>query len=192
MSKIKYKVWGIGLGRTGTSSFCKSLEILGYSRVKHNPLFEELKDLDAAADNGCTIFYKYLDYKFPNSKFVLLTRDIDSWLKSMKFKVGLAPLSRDQDIAIMRRMTLYGTTHFERDKYIEAYHRHHEEVRSYFKDRKSDLLELNIPAGEGCDKLCPFLELKEPEEAFVLHNSSEQIRKNLQPKSLLKSLFRKE
>src|SRR5437762_226339 len=30
---IKHKCWGIGLGRTGTTSFCNALKILGYKKV---------------------------------------------------------------------------------------------------------------------------------------------------------------
>ena len=56
MSTMKYKVWAIGLGRTGTYSICEALRILGYSRIVHNPVFEQRSQIDAASDNGCTIF----------------------------------------------------------------------------------------------------------------------------------------
>ena len=77
--------WGIGLGRTGTNSLCEALRLLGYERVEHNPPFERLASLDGGADNGVLLFYKYLDYKFPNSKFVLMLRPLEDWLHSMEF-----------------------------------------------------------------------------------------------------------
>ncbi len=165
-SEIQHRAWGIGLGRTGTTSFCDSLRMLGYQNVVHNPTFEQLPQLDGAADNGCTIFYKYLDYKFPNSKFVLLTRDVKSWLDSAEYIHGHKLVDRSEDLVIMRRMLLYGTVVFERDKFIEARHRHHEEVRNYFKDRPDDLLEMDITAGEGWEKLCPLLALPIPDQPF--------------------------
>ncbi len=165
-TKIKHRAWGIGLGRTGTTSFCNSLRVLGYEHVVHNPVFEQLAQLDGAADNGCTIFYKYLDYKFPGSKFILLTRSLKPWLDSAEYIHGHQPVDRCEDLVIMRRMLLYGTVVFERDKFIETWHRHHEEVRNYFKDRPHDLLEMDITAGEGWEKLCPFLDLPIPDQPF--------------------------
>ena len=164
--EIKHRVWGIGLGRTGTTSFCDSLRILGYQNVVHNPTFEQLPHLDGAADNGCTIFYKYLDYKFPNSKFVLLTREMKPWLHSAEYIHGHEQLDRSEDLKIMRRMLLYGTVVFEKDKFIETYHRHHEDVRNYFRNRPDDLLEMDITTGDGWEKLCPFLGLSIPDQPF--------------------------
>ena len=164
--EIKHRAWGIGLGRTGTTSFCESLRVLGYQNVVHNPTFEQLPHLDGASDNGCTIFYKYLDYKFPNSKFVLLTRDLKPWLDSAEYIHGYEPVDRSEDLIIMRRMLLYGTIVFDREKFIETYHRHHEDVRKYFHNRPDDLLEMDITAGDSWEKLCPFLELSIPNQPF--------------------------
>jgi hypothetical protein len=55
------------------------------------------------------------------------------------------------------RGALYGVDDFDRDIFREAYHRHVNGVRTYFKDRPADLLEIDITAGEGFEKLCPFL-----------------------------------
>jgi len=164
--EIKHRAWGIGLGRTGTTSFCGSLRTLGYQNVIHNPSFEQLAELDGAADNGCTIFYKYLDYKFPGSKFVLLTRDLKPWLDSAEYIHGHTPIERTEDEIIMRRMLLYETVVFDREKFIETYHRHHADVRRYFAKRPDDLLEIDITKGDGWEKLCPFLGLPIPNQSF--------------------------
>lgn len=163
---IKHRAWGIGLGRTGTTSFCGSLLVLGYQNVIHNPTFEQLAHLDGAADNGCTIFYKYLDYKFPGSKFVLLTRDLKPWLDSAEYIHGHEPIDRSEDVIIMRRMLLYETVVFDKEKFVETYYRHHEDVRRYFAGRPDDLLEMDITKGDGWEKLCPFLELPIPDQPF--------------------------
>ncbi len=168
--EIKHKAWGIGLGRTGTTSFCASLRVLGYKNVVHNPTFEQLPSLDGASDNGCTIFYKYLDYKFPGSKFVLLTRDLKPWLDSAEYIHGHEPIDRSEDVIIMRRMLLYETVVFDREKFIETYHRHHADVRRYFSKRPDDLLEMDITTGDGWEKLCPFLGLPIPDQPFRQSN----------------------
>jgi hypothetical protein len=99
--------WGIGLGRTGTNSLCEALRILGYRFVGHNPRFLELPSLEGGADSRVTLHYKYLDYKFPGSKFVLTLRKLSDWLPSMEHVAAGNPVrSRDEDLIIYRRMTL--------------------------------------------------------------------------------------
>ena len=159
--------WGVGLGRTGTNSFCEALRILGYTAVAHNPPFEQLRSLDGGADNGVTLHYKYLDYKFPGSKFVLTTRALDDWLPSMAYITDRLPvLSREEDTVIYRRMTLYESVTFDREKFTRAYVRHHADVRRYFARRPNDLLEMSIVDGDGWEKLCPFLALPVPDVSF--------------------------
>jgi hypothetical protein len=168
--------WGIGLGRTGTVSFCDALRLLGYTRVRHNPPFEMLRDLEGGADNGVVAFYKYLDYKFPGSKFVLTLRPLESWLESAAYASRIFPIkSIDDDIPIMRRMTIYETVTFDREKYIATYERHHADVRRYFAGR-DDLLEMSIVEGDGWEKLCPFLGLPPPAAPFpFLHRRRPEV-----------------
>jgi Sulfotransferase domain len=149
-SNTRPPCWGIGLGRTGTSSFCEALRILGYRAVGHNPRLEELPSLEGGADNGVTLHYKYLDYKFPNSKFVLTLRKLADWLPSMEHVAVANPVnSRDDDLMIYRRMTLYESVVFDVKRYVAAYHRHHADVRRYFAGRPHSLLEMNLVEGDG-------------------------------------------
>ena len=96
--------WGIGLGRTGTLSFCKALKILGYRKVIHNPQFEDLRHLNGGADLGVALFYKYLDFKFPESRFVLTVRPLEAWLPSVEYILRKHPATARNDIAVMRRI----------------------------------------------------------------------------------------
>jgi hypothetical protein len=133
----------------------------------HNPHFPELETADAAADNECALFYRYLDYRFPGSKFVLTARPLQEWLKSMKFILEKYPVrSRQDNIAIFRRMTLYGTVCFDEEKMTRTYLRHHSEVRRYFCDRAHDLLEVDFTQGDGWEKICRFLDLPVPNDPF--------------------------
>ena len=52
-----------------------------------------------------------------------------------------------------------------------SFHRHHADVRRDFADRPDDLLEMDITAGDGWDKLCPFLSVPVPEAAFPRLNA---------------------
>ncbi|MCB1323082.1 MAG: hypothetical protein KDK34_22690 [Leptospiraceae bacterium] len=166
---LHHRAWDIGLPRTGTTSFCDAVTMLGYRKVKHNPRYEHLNDLEAASDAGCAIYYKYLDFKYPDSKFILAMRDLDSWLDSAEFIYTKYPATH-KDIAILRRMYLYESVTFDRRKFRDAYERYHEDVFRYFRKRPADLLVLRLIDGEGWEKLCPFLNLPVPTEPFPHKN----------------------
>ena len=166
--------WGIGLPRTGTKSLARALEILGYEDVRHNPQFEELAAIKAGTDHGVTIFYKYLDGRCPDSKFVLTDRAVEDWLASMEWIFDYVRLDKItgpiREVTMMARMLLWETLEFDRDKLIAAYHRHYAEVRRYFADRPDDLLEMRIVDGDGWEKLCPFLGVEVPDVEFPRTN----------------------
>jgi hypothetical protein len=173
-------VWGIGLGRTGSRTLCAALLELGYNRVLHEPHFPQLQTADAAAGVECALFYRYLDYRFPDSKFILTTRPLRDWLQSLEHILAKYPVrSREENIPIFRRMTLAGTVAFDEAKHTKAYIRHHDEVREYFKDRSSDLLELDVTAEPGWEKLCAFLGLSPPDAAFPHMNQRGKDREPL-------------
>jgi len=168
MPALRYpKAWGVGLARTGTTTLCEVFRRLGYRTVLHNPHFPSLEAADAAADNECALFYRYLDYRFPGSKFILTTRPLQDWLKSIKYVMDVYPVrSRQENIAIFRRMSLYGTVCFDISKMTRTYVRHHEKVREYFRERSDDLLEIDFTRGDGWDQICSFLDLPVPAEPF--------------------------
>ena len=170
-SPPEYYCWGIGLGRTGTNSLCSALKILGYKRVIHNPFWWQLPFLHGGADEGIILYYKYLDYKFPNSKFVLTMRDLESWLSSMEYAFQSYPkVTRNMDEGVKRRMLLYEANTFDKTRMIEAYHRHYEGVERYFKDKDHKLIRMNIIEGDGWDVLCPGLNRDIPTQAFPYKN----------------------
>src|ERR1700722_1042920 len=76
-------VWGIGLTRTGTSSLNDALRILGFE-AEHWPSLHSLLHghVRAATDECVAAVYKFLDLRYPGSKFILTERPIDDWLRS--------------------------------------------------------------------------------------------------------------
>lgn len=168
------KVFGIGLSKTGTTSLTAALTTLGY-RAEHSgrrfleETHEMLANLDAATDELATS-YAELDGKFPGAKFILTTRDLDSWLKSCEhhFRTPLDPATH---IGQMIEQ-IYGATVFNHEKFSAGYRRHQQAVLDYFAGRPHDLLVLDIAGGEGFDKLCPFLGKPLPENQFPKENVS--------------------
>jgi len=183
------KIFGIGLSRTGTLSLNDALGILGFKSIHYPPVDkmpELLERYDAATDTTVAINYKELDYRYPNSKFILTVRDIEDWLSSCKwffskekalksdrYKKKRVLLSKQQSLI---RKYLYGAEFFNEESYREGYLLHLEDVKEYFKDR-NDLLVMNIFKGDGFELLCPFLGVPTIERRFPhKHNRGKKVK----------------
>jgi 3'(2'), 5'-bisphosphate nucleotidase len=179
------KIFGIGLSKTGTTSLARALETLGYrtrdylgvTRYIAGDLssvdLEKVDTNDAFTDTPIPSFYKELDKHYPNSKFILTTRDMDGWLKSCKKQFTERIVARQNEATAKVHTDLYGCFAFEPDKYASGYTRYVAGVLDYFKDRPQDLLVVDICGGEqNWVELCTFLERPVPDIAFPVTNVS--------------------
>ena len=102
-AKEKPKIFCISYQRTGTTSVGQFFKDHGYRVKGYNRISDEwtklyitgnyeaifsskaFKDHQVFEDDPwfCLDFYKFLFHRFPDSKFVLLTRDADKWFDSM-------------------------------------------------------------------------------------------------------------
>ena len=79
------RVWAIGLTRSGTTSLNRALKVLGYDAVHWPSLHDLLGDApQAATDETVAACYKFLDARFPRSRFILNVRDEEPWLRSVE------------------------------------------------------------------------------------------------------------
>lgn len=169
------KIFGIGLSKTGTKSLNMALEILGFKSWHDPRLLLKLDDNelylstnithDALTDSAVARMYKELDIRFPKSKFILTTREMNKWLASCEkfFWAGRWP---EDKITAKLHLDLYGGTKFNLLTFKNKYNEHQKNVLFYFKDRREDLLVLDICGGEGWEKLCPFLGLPVLKQPF--------------------------
>ena len=173
------KVFVIGFNKCGTSSMCQALKMLGYHadhfstqnavkraiQEKKPPLHYVKTPFNAYTDN-CWISYNFelLDKHYPGSKFILLTRNMEDWLKSRKKHV-----LRNRKAAAKGEYK-GGWLKIEEKKWIRNWNRYHPRVKKYFKNRPKDLLIIDVCKGEGFDKLCSFLGKKKPNAYFPREN----------------------
>lgn len=160
------KIFGIGLTRTGTASLTEALITLGYS-AKHLPMsYEDIKNHDASTDTPVAARFPILDVFYPNSKFILTTRDKDSWIESA---ASLMRTENDPLWLLEGRAILYKTVVFNREKFLNAYDNYHNFVYDYFQDRPKDLLVLDLNESHKYEKLCNFLNkpIEQSEYPFV-------------------------
>ncbi len=163
-------IFGCGLSRTGNKSLGNALKTLGYNPVKYPKSIDNLGTVyDAAVDITVIAWLDQLDLKFPDAKWILTIRDMDSWLKSCErwFGRSLDDCSPTKQAYLNHfRRIVYGTETFDPVVWQEVYHRHMERILAKFSERENQLLVINICQGESWDKLCSFLEKPIPEAVF--------------------------
>jgi len=118
--------------------------------------------------------FRELDMMYPGSKFILTLRDKDSWLDSCRRHWDRVRIEEMHPTARFEyawcRVKAFGTTKFDLDNHWRCYCRHLDAVREYFADRPMDMLVMDIIAGDGWNKLCPFLEVPVPKIPFPWKN----------------------
>lgn len=196
------KIFGLGLSRTGTSSLNVALNMLGISTI-HFPIdrttYREmitgtyklsiLEKYDGITDITTVPIYPQLDHHYPGSKFILTTRDLQTWLKSIEKwftnAKRLKRLQRNNLNGAMRRFiraATYGIYQFNEERMTYVYNQHVESVKSYFKDRPESLLIMDIVGGDGWGKLCPFLGLEPPDSPFPNWQANKRKYHRLNPR----------
>lgn len=186
------KVFGIGLSRTGTKSLTAALNMLGV-KTKWYPQdwdtycdllmgqyqLRVLQEYQGLTDTPVAPYYAQFDKEYPGSRFILTVREKEAWLRSCAkhwANSGIygpvpdsAPFS--SKFAQFVDCCVYGSHQFNPDRWSFVYDTHVENVKRYFRDRPNDLLVIDIPGGEGWEKLCPFLGLEPIDEPFPTVNA---------------------
>jgi hypothetical protein len=167
------KVFGIGLNKTGTTTLGKCGLILGYRCMSFNRSlledvvlkknYEKVKKITNChnffEDWPWPLIYKELDEMYPGSKFILTyRRDERIWLESLKrHSLNGNPKKHCRKLAYG-----YNYPHSNERFHMDFYKKHNDSVRSYFKNRIQDFLEICWEKGDGWKKLCNFLGKETP------------------------------
>ncbi|MEM7390748.1 MAG: sulfotransferase family protein [Verrucomicrobiota bacterium] len=167
------KLFGIGLCRTGTDHLHKALDRLGFD-IAHTPAdpitleqltaeqwnLSLLDHYDGITDLPAAPFFRELDAAFPGSRFILTVRNERDWLSSMR------RFLKEHNLPEALCMAAFGRTDFDEDALLARYRAHLRAVRKHFRKRPGVLLVLNLPEGDGWEKLCCFLKAPIPDEPF--------------------------
>lgn len=171
------KLFVLGLSRTGTTSLHAALVLMGHGSIHYpakaarrwlagNFRSDMLIDFDACMDLPTPIYYPQLDKMYPNSKFILLERNVDDWLESLRKQwAGASPSSNKTFLRDMIRVAVYGCAKFDADRMRTVYTSHSNNVKNYFRNRLgSDFVSMDITSGDGWDTLARFLQEPIPDE----------------------------
>ncbi len=175
------KLFCIGFFKTGTLSLKYALDELGYTTrhgfVKQSDLIlkaigDKVKPLTYLNQNegeydayldlyAVRDYFALLDGEYPDSKFILTTRETDKWIPSVKRQIKKNPNSP------------YFHHYYYQIPMQWKYQKESEEscIREYFKDR-DNFLEIDITKGEGWEPICEFLGKDVPDIEFPHRNRS--------------------
>jgi Sulfotransferase domain/N-terminal domain of galactosyltransferase len=176
LDKLPTRIFGIGLHKTATTSLHEAFKILGFDSLHWGSnkmafrIWNEMNSLGrsvaleksySACDLPIPMVFKQLDKAYPGSKFILTIRDEGDWLKSVEnlWNPKTNPFYDwdKQPFSHQIHEALYGRRDFDAATFLERYRRHNAEVMEYFKDRRDDLLVMNMSNGAGWQELCGFL-----------------------------------
>lgn len=188
----KPKVFCVGRNKTGTTSLKTAMRDLGYVIGEQRPAelllrdwamrdFRRLRRYCLTAqffqDIPFSLPYTFqaVDAYFPNSKFILTTRDPELWHRSMvafhrKESVhGEKALSLEalkeaeycyRGFAYETKVFVYdlpGDDPYDKDTLISHFRFHNRCVTDFFRNRREDLLVLDVSEKGSYSKLCEFL-----------------------------------
>lgn len=175
------KVFCVGLGKTGTSTFAECMTQLGFwhrtgpgpwgllmhQAGRTEPLMRLAAQYDSLDDFPWPYLYRELAEHFPDARFVLTKRcDPDTWFDSLRAHYDRAGSSLEWRLA-------YGleSPYGARDDLIGLYERHNREVAAYFSGT-GRLKELVWEAGDGWPELCEFLDVPRPSGPLPHRNAA--------------------
>lgn len=182
------KIFGIGLNKTGITSLSYALRMLEFKIVQcsFDPELVEktinsnkyninqfkvklIDEIDGLTDIQSCILYKQFDHCYPESKFILTTRNKEEWLESCYMVYDIKQKIYDKTIIgkivsptfQKLRYAFYGCD-YDREKWGDIYDKYHQNVFDYFKNRLNDLLviDVNLSDNEKWKKMCNFLNKK--------------------------------
>jgi Sulfotransferase domain len=175
------RVFGVGLNKTGTSSFHEAMTLLGFRSLhwggpairqlvegsldagepllaRLDPTYDAFSDILALSSN-----YRLLDAQYPGSRFVLTVRPVDDWIDSRR---------RHVETNIRRRAAGEYDGHFlvvDEAAWRAEWAGHVAGVRDYFGDR-TDFLELDLATSAGWAPLCELLGVDLPDAPYPWAN----------------------
>lgn len=177
------KVIEYGLPKTGTKSLGQALKMLGFQHASWNPelmsyfkkntikksnfhktpIYDFMKKFDSFTDGPWhNLDYSVINKHFPNSKYIYMMRDDESWINSMEKHFS-------PKYALSKNMHwVHNEWIISRDLHIKNLLKRKHEREIFFKKQcaiRPDSF-LITSWDDGWAKICPFLNKKTPKAQF--------------------------
>lgn len=149
------KVFAIGQNKSGTSSLHELFVDLGYKSY-HGTQWRDTSQtaifhkFDCFSD-GVPDDFRKLDRMFPNARFILQVRDLDSWIDSRLEHIRRRPADKPRGL-------FWSIEESSIREWTIRRNAHHIDVLTYFSDRQDDFLLINyITDPLAGEKIAAFL-----------------------------------
>jgi glycosyltransferase involved in cell wall biosynthesis len=144
-TKVANRVFGIGLSETRQYHLADTLNLMGIPTIHFPARLEQIKDFDGATGLPVALAYRELDKLYPDSKFILTIREVNSWLRSIQNE-KLKQTDRNLLPSIIKEAEIqcYGSSDFDETLWLNAYDKHFFGVMNYFRGRERDLLIIDL------------------------------------------------
>jgi len=179
--------WDYGRLATHMNNNLNNNKLLVSGLYEHKIYFSDMESCVGKIDKKWIYMYKYfklLDEQYPESKFILNTRNVDNWIESRKkwliwhdnkWQTYLEALC---SVESMNEDELV-------EKWIKDWYEHHVDVLFYFKDRPNDLLVYDIEK-DSSSKIMAFfdsdLKFKHSNMSHLNKSGEQNISKKKKPK----------
>jgi len=193
---MSLRIVGTGLGRTGTLSLKRALEMLGFGPCHHMmevfqrpesiPLWIEagkgrpdwytiFKDFVSMVDYPGAGFWRELTAYYPNAHVLHTVRDPDKWFESTQATIFSpnspahnAPPPLKEFFGMLFKE--FGDKMHDRDFMVAYFKQHTQDVLRTIPSHRLLVYEV----GQGWEPLCNFLNVPVPSEPFPQVNSREE------------------
>jgi hypothetical protein len=164
------KIFGVGLGKTGTKTLGTVLRGLGFNHApfrrhlvrawhmkEYDKIFEFIDQYDSFEDWPYASMCSILIERFPDARFILTRRSSpERWLSSLKKHALTTVPFKD-----IRKLVLGQTYPFGQDaRLMQIYTEHNARVRTMFA--RKPFLELCWEEGDSVEKVAEFLDTDVP------------------------------
>jgi len=186
------KVLGAGMPRTGTTSLCEALKILGYNAIDYHPTrikVEEVKaggfkvfdDVEAVTDAPGCFFFREIIEAYPDVRVILTVRDTQDWYDSIERHCNWIERftnTQRRSEACMIHSLLFNTLWPNEFIWKRQFLMHNLAV---MQECKAPLMLIDICNGDDDEyiwkNICDFLDKPVPDEPFPWKNKSGTRRK---------------
>lgn len=178
---------GVGWAKTGTTTLGECFKILGFEHLtgpnfdlvdqlangKVESVLARLDGFDTTEDWPWPLLVPELAETFPEAKFVLTTRDPESWLRSWQGMVDReSPGTERRQRRIREFIYEVDFPNPDPEAMLARVDRHNASVREVFKGQPDRLLEIDWSEADGWTELCAFLDVGIPDAPFPHANSA--------------------
>ncbi len=185
MSK-PFKVFGIGLNKTGTTSLKIAFRRLGFDHSKREAhlakswlagdiaaIFEEADKHESFEDWPWPLAYRELYDRYGDSaRYILTTRASgEKWVKSLQKHA-----ERTAGARLRKAIYGYEFPHGVEAEHIAFYDRHNADIRTFFADKPNVFADFCWENGDGWIELCRFLNEPMPRKPFPHGNAGKDAR----------------